>query len=129
MPQHWPNASPFPKHPLIRSHNPDEIRAFLHARGIELDLAAKDARRFDACLDGVGLPDTYITYVDYNAPVSIRTTEANCDHWMLLPINEYFEAASENHVTVCGPTAAMSYRQVGTVFCDHKPEALGYRCA
>src|SRR5262249_27720827 len=102
MPQHWPNASPFPKHPLIRSHNPDEIRAFLHARGIGLDLSAKDARRFDACLDGVGLPDTYITYVDYNAPVSIRTTEANCDHWMLLPIDGYFEAASENRATVCG---------------------------
>src|SRR5262249_14527702 len=102
MPQHWPNASPFPKHPVIRSRNPDEIRAFLHARGIALDLAAKDARRFDACLDGVGLPDTYITYVDYNAPVSIQTTEANCDYWVLLPIDGYFEAATENRVTICG---------------------------
>jgi len=103
MPQHSPSASLFPEHPIIRSRHPDEVRAFLHGRGMGLDIASKDARQFDACLDGIGLSDTYITYVDYGAPVSIRTTEENCDYWMLLPIRGYFEASTEDCAVICSP--------------------------
>jgi AraC-like DNA-binding protein len=102
MPQHWPNASLFPQHPIVRSRSPDEIREFLNARGMELDIAGKDARQFDACLDGIGLPDTYLTYVKYGAPVLIETTEANCDYWVLLPTHGCFEAVTDKREVVCG---------------------------
>jgi hypothetical protein len=79
------------RYPVIQTRNPDEIGAFLHTRGIRLDVTARDARQLDACLNGVSLPNMAVTYVHYGTRVSIFTTCSNYDYWIVPTIRGHLE--------------------------------------
>ena len=91
---------------VIRTCEPDEVRAFLHRFGIEFDVTAKDARGLDACINTVCLPSIQLAYVHYGATASVRTTEANCDYWVVPPLRGYLETAAGKSAVVCGPGRA-----------------------
>jgi AraC-like DNA-binding protein len=108
---------PLSGHSIIRTRDPEEVRAFLSSRGIGFGIAAKDARRLDACLNCIALPNLYISYVHYDAEVSVWTTEANCDFWVVPPIRGPFETVLGRHERVCIPGGAvvMSPRRGGLI--------------
>ena len=97
-----------PGHPVVQTRDPDEARAWLNARGIGLDVAARDARQFSMCLNSVSLPNGAVTfsYVYYGAPVSVTTTEANHDYWVLPPICGALEGGTGKSEAAFGPDRA-----------------------
>lgn len=97
-----------PGHRLVQTRDPDEACAWLDARGISLDVAARDARQFSMCLNGVSLPNRAISfsYVYYDARVSVTTTEANRDYWVLPPICGALEGATGKSEAAFGPDRA-----------------------
>ena len=97
-----------PGHRLVQTRDPDEACAWLDARGISLDLAARDARKFSMCLNGVSLPNRSISfsYVYYDTRVSVTTTEANRDYWVLPPICGAFEGSTGKSEAAFGPDRA-----------------------
>lgn len=97
-----------PGHRLVQTRDPDEACAWLDARGISLDVAARDARQFSMCLNGVCLPNRAIniSYVYYAAPVSVTSTEANRDYWVLPPICGALERSTGKSEAAFGPDRA-----------------------
>jgi hypothetical protein len=116
-----------PGHRLVLTRDPDEACAWLDARGISLDVAARDARQFSMCLNGVSLPNRAISfsYVYYDARVSVTTTEANRDYWVLPPICGALEGATGKMRPPLVPTAPSSCHCCGAVASGHKNGARG----
>jgi AraC-like DNA-binding protein len=105
------HSGPTPRllgHRLVQTRDPDEACAWLHAWGIGLDVAARDARQFSMCLNGVSLPNMSVSfsYVYYGARVSVTTTEANRDYWVLPPICGALEGGTGKSEAAFGPDRA-----------------------
>jgi AraC-like DNA-binding protein len=132
------------RHRVIQTRNPDEIGAFLHTRGIRLDVTERDARQLDACLNGVSLPNMTIAYVHYGTRVSVSTTCTNYDYWILPTIRGHLETVTGKSEVVYGPgtalamspprdtivrsqeaSARLSLRLIGTALTRHLAVLLG----
>jgi AraC-like DNA-binding protein len=116
-------------HRMIQTREPDEVRAFLRGMGITFDVSARDAQRLSVCLNSVSLPSMTIGYVDWGAKVSVWSTEANCDYWIVPPIRGDLEVVIGNREIVCRPGRAIvnSPRRVGCIRSDEGSSRLSLR--
>jgi AraC-like DNA-binding protein len=116
-------------HRMIQTREPDEVRAFLHGMGITFDVSAKDARLLSVCLNSVSLSSMTIGYVDWGAKVSVWSTEANCDYWIVPPIRGDLEVVIGKREIVCRPGHAIvnSPRRVGCIRSNEGSSRLSLR--
>jgi AraC-like DNA-binding protein len=92
----------------IETRNPDEARALLEPLDVRLDVAARDARRFDMRFKAFSLPNGSIGYGHMATAVSILATEANSDFCAVLPVRGHFAAISGRVAADCGPGRAFA---------------------
>jgi AraC-like DNA-binding protein len=102
----WP-ASAVRRDVRLHSRDVEEVRAFLQRLPtVRLDVAARDAPQFSACINGVILRNMAILYTHYGTQVSAFWPDANCDCWVLPPIRGHFEAFRGKTGIDCGPDRA-----------------------
>lgn len=93
-------------HPYFRSRDPEELAAYLRGWGYQLELEPRDARRLDACFNGVFFPNIALGYHHYGAAVEIRTRPTGDDYWLLRPLRGPLEMVAGSVATMCGPGQA-----------------------
>jgi len=103
-------------HPLLRSRDPEELGAYLHAWGYQLLVGRQAARQLDACFNGVFLPNLTLGYYHYGAPVEVRTSPTNDNHWILWPLRGQSEMITGRVAVTCGPGRAMVVSPTQTSF-------------
>jgi AraC-like DNA-binding protein len=92
---------------IIQIREREELCAFLHGIGINLDVGAKDAEPLKVCFNSVPLPGGMaISFVDYGTNASVQITEANRDYWIVPPLRGDLEIVVGKRATVCGPGRA-----------------------
>jgi AraC-like DNA-binding protein len=105
-------------HRVFHSRDPEETQTFLNTMAFRFGLAARDAAQFDACVNGIYLPDTYIGHARYGAPVVFGASQVRNDYWVHLPIRGMWEATvggdafacDARHATVSSPTREIMLR-------------------
>src|SRR5215831_9270946 len=95
------------RHPLLRSGDPEEVGAYLHAWGYQLLVGRQAARQLDACFNGVFLPNLTLGYYHYGAQVGVRTSPTNENHWILWPLQGRSEMTTGRVSVTCRPGRAM----------------------
>ena len=108
----------FEQHRVFHSRNVDEARAFLHDKEFRLALARRDAPQLDLRINGVYLPNVYVGYIQYGAPVSVRAHPTRTDYWLQVPLRGNFEttvgydtiACSSSHAAISSPSRGIALR-------------------
>jgi AraC-like DNA-binding protein len=91
---------------IFRSREADETREFLRGKQFTFDVAPRLASQLDVRINGVYLPGMYIGYIQYGAPVAIRTGPARNDYWIQLPIRGHLETTVGKDIVVCDRSRA-----------------------
>jgi AraC-like DNA-binding protein len=94
------------RQPIFHSHDVEQTRAFLDSVDFRLEVAPRSARELDVRLNGVYLPNSFVSYLQYGSPVDIRATSARNDYWIQLPIRGQIEVSVGQEHTICGTTCA-----------------------
>ena len=100
------NASPLWAHKrLLTSRDPEETRAFMHAKEFELDLAPREQPAFDFAATAAYMPNSYIGSIRYGSAVSVRVPgDRNRDDYFIhLPVRGTAEVTGDKGSAICGP--------------------------
>jgi AraC-like DNA-binding protein len=99
--------------PIFRSQDAEETRSFLQSKNYRLDFPRKPAGRFDARINGIHLPQSYLGYIQYGtASVAFSPAQDRQDYWVQLPLRGYLRATvghddvacTENRAAISSPT-------------------------
>jgi len=96
----------FQRRRLLRSRDAEEVGAHLSALRYQFELAPRDARQLDVCINAAILGNMVFGYDRFGAPVTIQTGPTYGDYTILLPIREHVELVTGKHSIVCGPHLA-----------------------
>jgi AraC-like DNA-binding protein len=96
----------FQRRRLLRSRDPEEVRAHLGAMRYRFELAPRDAHQLDFCINAVILGNIVLGYDHFGAEVEIQTGPIYGDYTLLLPIRGHVELVSGKHSIVCDPRRA-----------------------
>jgi AraC-like DNA-binding protein len=96
----------FQRRRLLRSHDPEEVRAHLDAMRYRFELAPRDADQLDFCINAVILGNIVLGYDHFGAQVEIQTAPIYGDYTLLLPVHGHVELVSGKHSIVCDPRRA-----------------------
>jgi AraC-like DNA-binding protein len=96
----------FQRRRLLRSRDPEEVRAHLDALRYRFELAPRDAHKLDVCINAAILGSLVFGYDHFGAPVAIQTGSTYGDYTVLLPIHEHVELVTGKDRIVCGPRLA-----------------------
>jgi AraC-like DNA-binding protein len=102
---------PYGFEPLLRRHcifctsDTEDARAFLQSKEFRLELAPRQSRELDMCINGVYLPGMYIGYIQYGPPVDVRAVQRD-DYWVQLPIRGQMEVVSGADNVICDSSRA-----------------------
>jgi AraC-like DNA-binding protein len=91
---------------IVRTHNIDAAQAFLRGKGFELDVARRDARSIDMCINCAVLPGLSVGYLHNGIPVVTRSLTGLEDYQVLLPISDAMEARIGGETVLFGPERA-----------------------
>lgn len=106
---------------IFSSHDAEQTRAFLRSKEFSLDVTPRDVRSLDVHINGVYLPGSFIGFIQYGAPVTVRATPARDDYWIQLPVRGCIEATAgrasvvcdAQHAAVCAPMQEQVLRSSG----------------
>lgn len=93
------------RHPIFRSSDTEDARTFLQSKEFRLELAPRQPRDLDMCINGVYLPGMYIGYIQYGPPVEVRAV-ARDDYWVQLPIRGQMEVVTGADNVICDSSRA-----------------------
>jgi AraC-like DNA-binding protein len=93
------------RHRIFCSSDTEEARTFLKSKEFRLELASRQPRELDMCINGVYLPGMYIGYIQYGPPVEVRAV-ARDDYWVQLPIRGQMEVVSGGDNVICDSSRA-----------------------
>jgi AraC-like DNA-binding protein len=75
------------RHGVFRSHDAEETRAFLGGKGYQIDLAPRQAKQLNTCINAVYMPSLYLSYMHYGSlPIALAPGPARSDFLVQLPI-------------------------------------------
>jgi AraC-like DNA-binding protein len=94
-------------HRIIRSQDLDVVRAFLHNKGFDIDVANRDVGRLDYCANCVVLPSLSVGYLQIGTLAVMRTLPGPSDYQILLPIQDVMEARTGGHSILCDAQRAV----------------------
>jgi len=95
------------RHRIVRSCDLDEVQAFLHGKGFELDVAGRDVSRLDVCINCAVLPSLSVGYLQNGTPAVTRSLSDPPDYQVLLPIEDPMEARTGGQSILCSPHCAL----------------------
>jgi AraC-like DNA-binding protein len=92
---------------IFQSQDAEETRSFLRGKNYRLDLPRKPAGRFDARINGIHLPQSYVGYIQYGAAsVAFSPPHDRRDYWMQLPLRGNLRATIGHDDVACTPNRA-----------------------
>ena len=91
---------------IVRTQNMDAAQEFLHGKGFELDVARRDARSIDMCVNCAVLPGLSVGYLQNGVPAVTRSLAGLEDYQVMLPISDLMEARIGGQTITCGPYRA-----------------------
>jgi AraC-like DNA-binding protein len=95
------------RHRIFHSRDAEETRAFLGRKEYQFNVAPRQARELDACLNGLYARGLYIGYVHYGSLlVELSPGPSRADYWIQLPLRGQMEASIGRHVVVSNPKRA-----------------------
>lgn len=94
------------RHRIVRTHDMDAAQEFLHSKGFELNISARDAVDLDVCINCAILPGLSIGYLQHGVPATIRSLSDKTDYQLTLPIQDAMEAHAAGQSLLCGPQCA-----------------------
>jgi AraC-like DNA-binding protein len=95
------------RHRIMRTHDIEAARAFLHGKGFALDVHGRDVRDFDLCINCAVLPSLSLGYLQNGIPTVTRTICGATEYQILLPVGEAMEARTAGECVLCGPERAV----------------------
>jgi AraC-like DNA-binding protein len=87
--------------PIFHTNDADAVRDFISAVGFDIAIEGRRGAH-GTCINGVYLRDSYIGYIQYGAPVRIRTTPRRTDYWLQLPVKGAIEIGVGSAILDCG---------------------------
>lgn len=95
------------QHPIFRSRDAEETRAFLHGKNYLCDFQRKATGELDTRLNGIYMPGLYIGYVHYGAlPVELLPPRMRNEYWIQLPLRGQLQATIGRETIDCDPRRA-----------------------
>lgn len=91
---------------VFQSTDVDQTRAFLETRCFGFEVSPENAGQLDVRLNGVYLPNSFVSYLQYGSPVTIRATHARNDYWIQLPIRGQLEVSAGRDQAICSTSCA-----------------------
>jgi AraC-like DNA-binding protein len=91
---------------VFQSRDPEQTSAFLETRCFGFEVSPGNAGQLDVRLNGVYLPNSFVSYLQYGSPVTIRATHARNDYWIQLPIRGQLEVSAGRDRAICDTTCA-----------------------
>jgi AraC-like DNA-binding protein len=92
---------------VFQSQDAEETRSFLRGKNYRLDLPQKPAGRFDARINGIHLPQSYVGYIQYGAAsVAFSPPQDRQDYWVQLPLRGNLRATIGHDDVACTPNRA-----------------------
>jgi AraC-like DNA-binding protein len=95
------------RHRVMRTHDLEAARAFLHSKGFCLDVARRDASALDVCINCAILPNVSIGYLQMGIPAVTRSVADLTDYQILLPLRDAMEVHVAGARLACGPRQAV----------------------
>ena len=96
------------RHRIFRSRDAEETRAFLAGKEYQFEVAPRQARELDACLNGIYASGLYIGYVHYGSLlVEFSPSASRADYWIQLPLRGQMEASIGRHAVASNPRRAV----------------------
>jgi AraC-like DNA-binding protein len=95
------------RHRIVRSRNVDVVQAFLHGKGFEIDVASRDVRQLDVCINCAVLPSLSVGYLQNGTPAVTRSRYGPSDYQIMLPIRDPLDARIDGQDVLCGPWRAV----------------------
>ena len=93
--------------PIFQSQDAEETRSFLRSKNYRLDLPRKPAGRFDARINGIHLPQSYVGYIQYGAAsVAFSPAQDRQDYWVQVPLSGRLRAIIGHDDVACTPNQA-----------------------
>ena len=92
---------------IVRTHDMEAARAFLHGKGFELDISGRDVSDLDVCINCAVLPCLSVGYLQNGVPAVTRSLSGLADYQILLPIQDTMEACTGGESVLCGPQRAV----------------------
>ena len=96
----------------LHSRDADEVRGYLDGNGFTLGIDARQAARLNMRTFGLRLPNIYIGYMQYGAPVTVRANPGRDDYWVLFPIRGNLDAYGRDYDLRCDPHQAVEVRRL-----------------
>jgi AraC-like DNA-binding protein len=102
---------PYGFEPLMRRHrifcssDAEDARVFLQSKEFRLELAPRQPRELDMCINCVYLPGMYIGYIHYGPAVDVRAVQRD-DYWLQLPIRGQMEVVNGTDTVTCDSSMA-----------------------
>lgn len=100
-------APTFERQRIFRSSDVEATRAFLRDLNFRFDPLRRDARGFDARVNGVYMPGLWLGYIQYGSAVSLRRLPAREDYWVQLPLRGHIETTVAQEDVVADPFHAL----------------------
>ena len=91
---------------VFQSQDAEETRSFLRGKNYRLDLPRKPAGRFDARINGIHLPQSYVGYIQYGAASVAFSPQGRQDYWLQLPLRGNLRATIGYDDVACTPNRA-----------------------
>jgi len=98
--------TPVGRRRLLRSRDPEEVRAQLGAMRYRFELAPRDADQLDFCINAVILGNIVLGYDHFGAQVEIQTAPVYGDYTLLLPVRGQVELVTGKDSVSCDPRRA-----------------------
>jgi AraC-like DNA-binding protein len=96
----------FQRRRLLRSRDPEEVRAHLGVLRYRFELAPRDAHQLDVCINAAILGSLVFGYDRFGTPVAIQTGPTYGDYTVMFPVRERVELVTGKDSIVCGPNLA-----------------------
>jgi AraC-like DNA-binding protein len=92
---------------IFQSQDAEETRSFLRGKNYRLHLPRKPPGRFDARINGIHLPRSYVGYIQYGAAsVAFSPAQDRQDYWVQLPLRGNLRATVGHDDVACTPNRA-----------------------
>jgi AraC-binding-like domain len=116
--------------PIFQSRDAEETRSFLQGKNYRLGLPRKPAGRFDARINGIHLPQSYVGYIQYGAAsVAFSPAQDRQDYWVQLPLRGNLRATIGHDDVACTqPEPPLPRQQTRNAPSLWSPTAREFKC-
>lgn len=100
-------APPLERLRIFQSQDAEETRAFLGGKSYRVNLPRKPSGRFDARINGIHFPRSYVGYIQYGAAsVAFSPPQDRQEYWLQLPLRGNLRATIGHDNVPCTPNRA-----------------------